>query len=122
MKKIQELEHPYEVIFWKLGSYYAHCERIQKAALDCFSEALKCDKEERLTISVICFAAELERYALAMRENLSDRKKYQKQLKKHFETFRNENVPDSIQDLYKNIDFEKKDWHYFEQLSRKITY
>ena len=122
LKKIQELEHPYEVIFWKLGSYYAHCERSQKAALDCFSEALKCDKEERLTISVICFAAELERYALAMKEDLSERKNYQKKLKKHFKTFRNENVPDSIQDLYKNIDFEKKDWHYFDQLSRKITY
>lgn len=71
---------------------------------------------------MICFAAELERYALAMKEDLSERKNYQKKLKKHFETFRNENVPDSIQDLYKNIDFEKKDWHYFDQLSRKITY
>ena len=50
------------------------------------------------------------------------RRMYQKKLKKHFETFGNENVPDSIQDLYKNIDFEKKDWHYFDQLSRKITY
>lgn len=122
LKKVHELEHPYEVIFWKLGSYYAHCDGCNMEAMEFFSEALSDSLEDRLTINVICFAVELERYAFVLKEDLTNRKKFQIELKKHFKIFKTKKTPDSIQDLYKNIDLEKKDWHYFDQLSRKITY
>ena len=123
LKSGQNFEHPFEVIFWKLGSYYAHCGKSQKAALDSFAEALKCySSDDRLTVNVICFTIELERYAFVLKENLSEKNKYQKQLKKHFTMFKNENIPDSIYELYKDIKFEEKDWNYFYKLSRRITY
>lgn len=122
LKAEQNDNHPREVIFWKMGSYYAHCTKSQKAALDVFGEAIKCYNPESLTINVIVFAAELERYAFALRENLSERKIFLKQLIKHHEMFEGENVPETIRRLYDDIDFKKEDWHYFDQLSRNITY
>lgn len=123
LKITSKIDHPYEVTVWKLGSYYMQCGN-KNAAKEYFDKAIECGSfEEQLTIKVICFAAELERYALSLKENLQEKNIYQKQLKKHFELiFRSENTPDSIRNIYTDIDYEKKDWHYFVQLSRKITY
>ena len=113
--------HPRECIFWKLGTYYANIDNM-RAALECYEEALYCYEEKSLTLYVIGYAIELERYAYSLKYQYGDAKTFLKNLKKHYDRFSEKDVPLSIQTIFQNLDFDRKDWEYFFHFSRKVTY
>lgn len=121
MKADGNMSHPRECIFWKLGTYYANTDN-KRAALESYTEALRCYEENSLTLDVIGFAIELERYAYSLRYQYGEAKTFLKNLKKHYDRFFERNVPMSIQTIYQNLDFDRKDWEYYYEFSRKVTY
>lgn len=114
--------HPKEIIFWKLGTYYANCGKSKKAALDCYKKALTCYEWDSLTIDAIGFSIECERYSFALKEDSSEVKSFLRDFKKHYEKISADNVPESIKMIFKNLDFKSTSWQYFWEMSRNITY
>lgn len=122
LKESQEQAHPMEIIFWKMGMYYAYSTKSQNAALDYYERARECCRTDSLTLSVIGLSIELERYAFSLREKCRQTRKYLKDLKKHQEKLQQDSIPESIRRIFADIDWDKADWRYFYQLSRRITY
>lgn len=81
-----------------------------------------CEDENELTIYTIGISIELERYAIALKEQIKERKQYKRSLKKRYQKLCSLKIPDSIRNIFGDIDLENEDWEYYYELSRKVTY
>lgn len=116
------IQHPYEIILWKWGSYEtennmlsAGMEKMEKAAMICF-------QNEELTLHFIGLAILFELYAAALKYSLKNQKGILKKLKKNYNHVYGMELPESMENIFKNINFNDGSWEYFYNLSRKITY
>lgn len=114
-------EHPEEIIFWKCASYkalaFGNISEYYKNAIEiCFGE-------EDLTLNIIGLAIEFERYAFALKfEDKKEAGQYRKSLRKKYEKLYQGNLPASMKDVFGNVSFDRKEWDYYFDLSRKVTY
>lgn len=117
--------HPCEIIYWKYASYMVNHNMV-KGALAKYDKGVEvCFANNELTLELIGLAIELEKYAMLLREGKNykaEQKKCLKSLKKHYEQIYENELPDGMKRLYEDLSFEREDWNYYYEISRRITY
>ena len=120
-----DLQHPYEIIYWKLATYCANIGEWEKA-VESYKKALKVcfNGESDLTLNYIGFAVELERYAYTLKNRDEENAEEFKQLLiGHYNDLTNNAVvPDSMKDIFKDFLVNSESWEFYLGMSRRITY
>ena len=119
-----KLEHPYELISWK----YATCWSTKgknnvKAAMKYYDKSIEASfVNDEYTLWLIGYAVLLEKYAFAIKIEDKNLGNIKKDLIKYGNKIQKTDMPENMKDIFKNIDYEKTNWEYYYNLSRKITY
>lgn len=123
IENIEEKRHPHEIILWKYATCFIKNNSID-AGLKKYDKAINiCFSNNDLTINFIGLAIELERYSVVLKKNMKKEvKKYKESLKEYYNKIYSNTLPKSMEDIYKNLDLDNKNWEYYYKLSRKITY
>ena len=121
--EIEEYQHPYEIIYWKLATYYAESGK-WNAANDNYSKALQVclRNKNEITLRQIGFAIELEQYAYALKCGEKVAKKIKSSLKKHYEEWKQDICLDSMKKLFEDFDDSTEEWKVYYDMSRRVTY
>ena len=117
-------EHPDEIIAWK----YATCwstrgKNNSKATMKYYEKAIEASfQNKEYTIWLIGYAVLLEKYAFALRMEEKDCSMVKKDVIKYGNKIQKSEMPENMRKIFKDIDYEKTDWMYYYEWSRKITY
>lgn len=123
-------QHPYQIILWKLATYFmktgstkAAIERYQKA------EAICAENKDSWTLFSIILAIKAEEVYLlanAGKKFEADRKRAERGLRKHFDYFIEQNLPDAMREFFTGwkevLDNNELDHEEVFKLSRTIGY
>ena len=118
-------EHPYEIIAWK----YATCWSVKgnsnsKAAMKYYDKAIEASfvADDEYTLWLIGYAILLEKYAFSIKiqdKNLGNMKK---ELIKYANKIQKSDMPETMKEIFGDIDYENPNGEYYYGLSRRITY
>lgn len=116
-----ESEHPYEIIFWKWGTYLAQNECLDEA-LERYQKAIAiCEQDSSYTLGYIGLAIDFEQCSFVIKNN-GQIDKYKTDLKNHYNKLMSMDIPECMRKIYDDVDFSKSGWEYFFNMSRRITY
>lgn len=120
---IEEYQHPYEIIYWKLAAFFAESNS-WKAAMDNYSKALQVSMKTKneITLRKIGFAVELEEYAYALKYQDKNAKKMRALLRKHYEELKKDTISQNMKELFGDFKDDLEEWKVYYDMSRRITY
>lgn len=120
----KKTEHPYELVAWKFATCWStKGNNSVKATMKYYDKAIEASfVNNEYTIWLIGYAVLLEKYAFVIKTKDKSVGNTKKDLIKCGNKIQKSDMPQNMKDIFKDIDYEKTEWEYYYNLSRKITY
>lgn len=124
----QELNHPAELIFWKMACYFK-CSKRYEDATKYYEKAVKCSFcDNDLTLNIIGLGIELEYHAFLLERKHRGRKEHRRKIQNEWKKITEKTAEIENGEVLSRIfggqaiDFDSADASYFWEKSRNITY
>ncbi|MBR1854098.1 MAG: hypothetical protein IJ794_13315 [Lachnospiraceae bacterium] len=114
--------HPDEIIFWKYATYCS-LKGMGNASVKNYERAVNCCfNADDITLNMIGLAIDFEFHAYLLEQGKSEINSHLKSMQKRWNKVKEQDVHGILKNLFGDVDFQIKDYDYYMNASRKVSY